>query len=274
MATKSQAKPAAAKTAVPAKKGASPAKTGTALAVKKVTGSAVMDIQAAMKAELASLADRVAPASGDKINVKGKVFTLPDGSKVDTLDVVIVDFMAVNNFYEGAYDPKNIVPPTCFAIGQIPTNLVPSSNAPVKQSDACASCPMNQFGSDGDGKACKNQRRLALLPPDADEDTPLWILDVSPTGLKSFDGYVRSAASKFGVTPVGLITQITFDPASDYPSLRFGDPRPNEQVATHWGRRTEALERLMQEPDVSSYAAPAAKGGRKAPVARPGAARR
>jgi hypothetical protein len=256
MATKKSV-PAAA----PAKPAAKPKATGTAVAVKKTTGGALVDIKAMMAAELAGLANRTAPAGGDKIQLKDKKFHLPDGTQTDTLNVVIVDFMAVNNFYEGAYDAKNIVPPTCFAIGQIPTQMVPSDNAPVKQSDACASCPMNQFGSAGDGKACKNMRRLAVLPPDADTDTPLWILDVSPTGLKSFDGYVRSAASKFGVTPIGLITEITFAADVSYASLRFGNPEPNEQMAVHWQRRQEATDRLTQEPDVSGYEdAPPARG--------------
>lgn len=247
------------------------AKTGTAVVTVKKGAGALVDIKAQMQAELAALADRTAPAGGDKIQIKNKEFNLPDGSKCSELQVVIVDFIAINNFYEGVYDSKNITPPTCFAIGQIPTALVPSNNAPVKQSDTCAACPMNQYGSSGDGKACKNMRRLAVLPPDADEDTPLWILDVSPTGLKSFDGYVRSAASKFGVLPIGLITTVTFDPGVDYPSLRFSDPQPNENMQAHWGRRGEALERLAQEPDVSGYEAPV-KGGRKAP-ARAGARR-
>lgn len=268
MATKKPAAPAPA----PAKKSA--AKTGTAVAVKKATGGALVDIKAQMAADLAALADRTAPAGGDKIQLKGKLFKLPDGSEATSLDVVIVDFIAVNNFYEGAYDPKNIVPPTCFAIGNIPTNLVPSDNAPVKQSDTCGACPMNQFGSQGDGKACKNQRRLALLPADADDDTPLWILDVSPTGLKSFDGYVRSVASKFGVTPVGVVTTITFAEDVDYASLRFSDPQPNENINVHWGRRGEALERLSQEPDVSAYVAAAPKGRGVKPAPRAAGARR
>jgi len=266
MATKAPAaKTPARKTPAAAKNNA----PGTAVAVAKAKGGQLVDIKAQMAAELAGLADRTAPAGGDKIQVKGKVFTLPDGSKVDELQVVIVDFIATNNFYEGVYDPKNIVPPTCFALGQIPTALVPSDNAPVKQSDTCASCPMNQFGSAGDGKACKNMRRLAVLPPDADEDTPLLMLDVSPTGLKSFDGYVRSAASKFQMLPIGLVTTVTFDPAVDYPSLRFGDPQPNENMQAHWGRRGEALERLAQEPDVSGYEAPPKPGTRKAPARAP-----
>lgn len=261
MATKAPAKGAAAK---------APAKTGTAVAVKKATGGALVDIKAQMAADLAGLANRVAPAGGDKIQLKNKKFKMPDGSEADTIRVVIVDFVATNNFYEGAYDKDNISPPACFAIGQVVANMVPSDNSPVKQSDACGTCPMNQFGSAGNGKACKNMRRLAVLPPDADTDTPLAILDVSPTGLKSFDGYVRSVASKFNMTPIGVTTEISFDPNVDYGSLRFGEPEPNENLNEHWGRRAEALERLTQEPDVSGYAEAPPARGRGKPAAKSG----
>jgi len=251
------------------------AKPGTAVAVKgKATGGALVSIKDQMAAELAALGDRTAPAGGDKIQLKNdKTFNLPDGTKVNELEVVIVDFIATNNFYEGAYDKDNIQPPACFAIGQVISQMVPSDNSPVKQSDACATCPMNQFGSSGNGKACKNMRRLAVLPLDADADTPLFVLDVSPTGLKSFDGYVKSVAAKFGVLPVGVVTTITMDPNVDYPSLRFGDPQPNENVEVHWARRTEALERITQEPDVSSYATPAPPKARGRTPAKPAARR-
>jgi len=257
-AAKTATKPAAKTAAKPA---------GTAIAIKKSSGGLV-SIQEKMAQELAALAGRTAPGGGDKIQVKDKMFHLPDGSTAASLDVVIVDFMGVNNFYEGTYNPKAIVPPTCFAIGQVISTMAPSDNSPVKQSDECASCPMNQFGSNNAGKACKNMRRVAVLPPDADDDTPLWVIDVSPTGLKSFDGYVRSAASKFGSLPIGLITTITLDESVDYPSLRFGNPQPNENMEVHWERRAEALDRLSQEPDVSSYQAAPPPRGRAAPAAR------
>lgn len=259
MATK---KPAAAPAAkAPAKK------PGTAVAVKKASGGLV-DIKAEMAAQVAALAERVGTAGGDKIQLKDKKFILPDGSETDTLNVVIVDFVSVNNFYEGAYDAKNISPPACFAIGTVPTQMAPSNNSPVKQSDNCAGCPMNQFGSAGDGKACKNMRRLAVLPPDADADTPLWILDVSPTGLKSFDGYVRSVASKFQVPPIGVVTEVTFASEVSYGSLRFGNPQPNEDMENHWPRRSEAMDRLIQEPDVSGYETKPPARGRVKPAAR------
>lgn len=228
-----------------------------ALTVPKATN--IVNIKDALAREVASLAGRVAAPGGDSIKVtQDKKFLLPDGTKTEgPLQLVIVDFVSANRFYEGAYDKDNITPPACFAIGDIPTALVPSVNAPVRQSDSCGACPMNQFGSAGAGKACKNARVLAVLPPDADADTPLWILNVSPTALKAFDSYVGEVARKFNLPPVGVVTEVSFDPNVDYGSLRFGNPKPNEEVNTHFARKEEARTRLTVEPDVSGYEAPA-----------------
>ena len=271
MATKAPAAKPTAKAA--AMKPAAKAKAGSNLAVVKKSSGALVSIKDQMAAEIAALASRTAAPGGDTIKLAAGKFKLPDGSEVAELKAVIVDFTSVNFFYEGAYNKDDISPPGCFAIGLVPTELVPSDNSPAKQSDDCAGCPMNQFGSSGNGKACKNQRRLALLPPDADEDTPLWFLNVSPTGLKSFDGYVRSVAAKYSLMPIGLVTTISMDPALDYPSLRFGDPQPNESMDVHWERRAEAKERLEQEPDVSQYAAPAPPKSRGKPAPRAAAKR-
>ena len=244
---------------------------GTAVATKKPASSAIVSIQEQLKAQVAAQANKIAPPSGINIRVtQDKKFQLPDGSKVDgPLDLVIVDFVSRNSFYEGAYDPNNISPPACFAIHPEPKQMVPSDNSPVKQADDCASCPMNQFGSAGKGKACKNSRVLAVLPPDADADTPLWLLQVSPTALKGFDGFVGSVARTFQMPPIAVIASVDFSPNETYASLTFGDPRPNENVAVHFARQAEAKELLMVEPDVSGFGQEAAKPAR-AP-ARPAA---
>ena len=243
----------------------------TAVAAKKPVSSAVVSIQEQLKAQVAAMAGKIAPPSGINIRItQDKKFQLPDGSKVEgPLDLVIVDFVSRNTFYEGTYDPNNIAPPACFAIHPEPKQMTPSENSPIKQSDDCASCPMNQFGSSGKGKACKNGRMLAVLPPDADADTPLWLLQVSPTALKGFDGFVGSVARTFQMPPIAVIASVDFNPNETYASLTFGDPRPNENVAVHFARQAEAKELLMVEPDVSGFGQEAAKPAR-AP-ARPAA---
>ena len=172
--------------------------------------------------------------------------------------------MSRNEYYEDAYNKDDITPPNCFAIHPEPKQLVPSDNSPDKQCDNCASCPMNQFGSapTGAGKACKNTRVLAVMPPDADDDTEIWTLKVSPTAVKAFDSFVAGVNRTFQLPPVGVVVTVGFSGAKDFPSLEFTDPQLNENVVVHFGRQDEAREMLMREPDVSSFGAekPAAKG--------------
>lgn len=257
-----------------------PTKTpSTAVAVKKTSGTlATTDVRAMLEAMVAQNAKKTAPAGGNAIRVtQDKHMILPDGSKTTEMQVVVIEFTSRNEFYEGAFDKNNIRPPACFAIGDVPTELVPSPNSPTKQAESCSVCPMNVFGSAGTGKACKNTRMLAVLPPDADESTPIWTIKVSPTAIKGFDGYVKNVQRMFGVPPVGVVTTVTFDENADYAQLKFSDPTPNENAGIHLARLTEAREILATEPDVSAFDAPAATPTRKgaAPAKRhPAVARR
>lgn len=233
-------------------------KTSTAVAVKKPASTAIANIQDLLRKQAEANAARVAPATGKSIRIgQDKTFTLPDGTKTrEPLQLVVVDFVSRNEFYVGAYNKDDISPPACFAIGPDPTTLVPSNNSPEKQNDVCKGCPQNEFGSSptGAGKACKNQRYLAVLPPDADDETDIWLLKVSPTGIKSFDGFV-AGASRMQMAPVQMVVTVGFSDAVQYPSLEFSDPQPNENLAVHFARQDEAREMLMAEPDVSSYSA-------------------
>jgi hypothetical protein len=236
---------------------ATPSKPSTSVAVKKPSSSALVSIKEQMALDLAALAEKTAPASGNTIQCsQDKMFTLPNGTKTaGPIDLVIVDFCTQHTLYPGAFDPKNIVPPICFAIGSNPSAMVPSKNSPELQSDACGACPMNQYESAavGKGKACKNSRKLAVLPPDASADDPIWILNVSPTALKGFDAFVSSVARQFVVPPYGVVVSVSFDPNQTYASLVFNDPRPNENVEVAYSRRAEAADLLKAEPDVSGY---------------------
>lgn len=244
-------------------------KPGTAVAVKKASSGAVVNIMDALRAQAEANAARVEPGGGKSIRIgQDKSFTLPDGTKTrEALQLVVVDFVSRNEYYEGAYNKDEITPPACFAIHPEPKQLAPSANSPDKQCDDCASCPMNQFGSapTGAGKACKNTRLLAVLPPDADDETEIWTLKVSPTAIKAFDGFVASVNRAFQLPPVGVVVTVGFSDAKDFPSLEFTDPQPNNNVAVHFGRQEEAREMLLREPDVSTFGAekPAKPGARK-----------
>lgn len=244
----------------------------TAVAVKKATGGNVVSIQERLKQQVAAMAERVGAPGGDVIILKNHTFKFPDGTEIkDSVRLVVVDFISMNSFYDGPYDEKNPAPPACFSIDTVITKMVPDKDSPVAQSDSCAACPMNQFGSSGNGKACKNTRVLAVLPVGADADTPLSILKVSPTGLKSFDAFVTSTVRSFGVPPLGVTVEVSFDENVTYPSLRFSNVEPNDEAEIAFNRQEEAKQRLAVKPDVSQYAAPAP--ARKAAAPRAGARR-
>jgi hypothetical protein len=207
----------------------------------------------------AQLQDKLSPIRGVKITVaQNKMFNFPDGTQTPgPFHAVIVNFLSGNFFFKGRFDAQNITPPACFAIGPEPLKLAPSRNAPEPQSPECNSCPNNQFGSEGKGKACKNQRLLAVLVvPEGGEittETPLWTLALSPTALKSFDSYALKVARMYNATPVKVVSHIGFDPNVDFPSIRFGQPRPNEWLPECMSRITEGFELLSAEPDVSQF---------------------
>lgn len=247
-----------------------PTSASTAVAVKKASGGSIVSIQEALKAQVANLGNRIAPATGNKIRAtQDKHFILPDGTETPgPLKLVIVDFAVVHNFYEGAFNKNEIVPPGCFAVGTDPKKMFPSANVPNKQADDCQSCPMNQWGSNGTGKACGNGRLLAVLPPDSNPDTPMWLLQPSATAIKGFDGYVAGIARTFQSMPVSVVTTVAFDENATYAKMVFSDPEPNGNLAEHFGRQEEAKELLFAERDVSGYvpiakAKPAGKGARR-----------
>lgn len=245
-------------------------KAGTAVA--KPRGTALVSMQDAIKNEIAELASRTGQPGGDEIRVtQDKMFKLPDGTEhPGPLNLVIVDFVTGRYFYDRAFDPKNPCPPACFAISVQPSGMAPPKDVPDRQSDNCTGCPMNEFGSSGDGKACKESRVLAVIPEDADASSEISVLKVSPTALKAFDSYVRSVASTLNMAPFQIVTEVTFDGNLKYPSLRFGNPQPAKAdlVSTAFALRDAARARITALPDTSQYTPPARKGVNKTSARR------
>ncbi len=70
----------------------------------------------------------------------------------------------------------------------------------------CSSCQYNQFGSDGDGKACKNIHRIYLLR----EGNPVpLILSLPPTSLKYMRDYISKKILLKGMRCYQAVTKIT-----------------------------------------------------------------
>ena len=227
-------------------------------------GKEVTDVQAQLRKELDTLKDRVDPPSGYMISTKGKVFTLPDGSSSDgPMICTILDWVTANTYFEGIYNPKEPQPPVCFAIAREPRKATPSMNSPKKQFDRCCGdadnegCPKNAWGSDpqgGKGKACKNTRRILLVPHDATENTQPWVITASPTSLKHFDKYVNTLAD-VGTHPIEVVTSVYFEAGEAYPSLRFSVENKHDNLNVMWALKERGQEILLQEPRLEEKAA-------------------
>ena len=222
------------------------------------TKKAVLSVQEELRKELGSLKDRVEPPSGYMISTKAKTFTLPDGSaNPGPLVCVVLDWVTANTYFEGIYNAKDVKPPVCWAIGREPATTTASKHATKKQGDLCKDCKHNEWGSaagDSKGKACKNTRRVLVVPANATEKTQPWVLSVSPTGLKYFDKYVNTLADT-GTHPIEVVTEISFEPSESYPSLRFSVDTKHDNLEVMWALKQAGQEILFQEPKVEDKAA-------------------
>ena len=214
----------------------------------------LVDIKAQLAAELATLDKTVAPPSGNRISLKGKTFTFPDGKmSPGPITAVVLDWRSINAYYKGAYNPQKVEAPSCFAISKDRDDLKPSKNCSDPQCEQCEGCPHNEWGSapgGGRGKACKNQIRLAVVPPDATADTPPWTIDLAPSSTSAFTNLVNAVKSGMGMLPIQVQVSIDFDANESYPKLTFADPEPlpEELIGMMFEIRKGAAMLLDKEP--------------------------
>lgn len=206
--------------------------------------SSMKELQAKIAKDYSSVTeqmkDQIQQGGSSAVRItQDKRFVFPNGAEVRDFEAVIIGFESRNVYYQTAYNPKNITPPDCYAQHPNPNKMAPPDGVNMKQADDCASCPQNQFGSSPTGgKACTNQRVVAILPPD-DPNGEIVLLKVSPTGIRNFDNYVGTLADVYKVPPFAVSTHISFDEKSTYPKLVFGDPRPLENYAQFGDRISE-----------------------------------
>ena len=150
---------------------------------------------------------------------------------------VIVHHRAMNAYWKDAYAGGN-TPPDCASMDGH-TGTV----AETGECRDCKTCPLNQFGSDADGrsKACKNMRRLYLLL--AGEPLPL-VFTIPPTGLKGFKNYLSKRVVLRGKRAHQVVTRITLKKEKNATGIAYSQP-----VFTKAGELTaeqvEALKPVM-----------------------------
>jgi hypothetical protein len=121
-----------------------------------------------MKADAKSMLEAERPSIAS-MTFKSGVMAIADQPVVgNEITCVILGAVAENTWYKDRYDPNVKSIPACYAIGEGKAdNLVPNEQSKEKQAVLCISCEKFEWGSDpngGRGKACKERRRLAMIP--------------------------------------------------------------------------------------------------------------
>ena len=174
------------------------------------------DLATAINEEMDGLSiefDRVRIPSGG-----GLAFEIP-GDDPDNPDLakeiigVIVDQHPVNAYWAVKYSGENN-PPDCSSMdGKVGITV-------DGQEKDCATCQYNQWGSDEDGrgKACKNMRRIYILPEG--EMFPL-LLTLPPTSLKNFSNYLAKRVIAKGRRSHNVLTKISLKKAVNSSGITY-----------------------------------------------------
>ena len=127
-----------------------------------------------------------------------------------------------NAWYKDRFNKDKIKNPNCFALQEDDKDMAPHENVAEPESDVCSTCSKNEWGSDpngGRGKACKQSRRLVLLPgsavdggAEAVKTAELGVLDLPVTSVKNYSQFVNTLAASAGVPIWATITQIKVVP--------------------------------------------------------------
>ena len=206
----------------------------TSAAAEKPSANALVpwDEELAKHAEAAAAAEANS-GGGQFFSVRGGQLSFNDAPVPgNQMGVVILASIFENVYYEGVYDPNNPTPPTCFAFSPTEDTLAPHEAVVAKgqqqHDDACKGCPMNEWASaeTGRGKACRNTRRLGLIPAgefnkdnrfeayDADHFTSAGVgyLKLPVTSVKGYANFVKQVANTLRRPPFAIFTKVRIVP--------------------------------------------------------------
>lgn len=207
----------------------------------KSTALVKWDEELAKQAEIAAGME-ANTGGGQFFSTKGGILSWQDAPLPgNQMAVIVLDSILENVYYEGRYDPDVPQRPICFAFGRDEKTMQPhqivigASNQQCGASGQCAGCEMNEFGSaeTGRGKACRNTRRLAMIPAGTfnqagklelieDEEhyetTAVGFMKLPVTSVKGYASFVKQVAGALRRPPFGIVTKVKVvpDPKSQF----------------------------------------------------------
>lgn len=177
------------------------------------------------------------------IGYRGKVWSVkyrgdetklmrPDGDgPLNSIEIVILKASKHISkiYYEQGYVEGSTAAPDCFSTN----GVTPEATSTKKQSNACATCPKNAWGSRTTpsgkaGKACQDSKRLAVVPSTNLENEAFggpMLLRVPPASLQDLASYGNKMQG-VGYPYFAIVTRVSFDPQEAFPKFHFNAVRP------------------------------------------------
>lgn len=166
--------------------------------------------------------------SFSRISIKGGRFRIIEDGVETLLDSMSLDVVVVGanphltkTFYAKQWTPDaEASAPDCFSHN----GITPDASATTPQSDLCAKCPQNAWGSrvtpqGKEIKACSDQKTLAIVSAD-DADGSIYQLHVTPAALSNLSKYHKELSVR-GIPAEIVRTKIAFDTDASFPKLTF-----------------------------------------------------
>lgn len=193
-------------------------------------------VSTAAKRELSDLGKSLASVSNSRrisTNTNGTFKRIINGEQIGKsirgeFNAIIVDALpkVSRTFYAGKYDPdaKPTLPDCWSNLGD-----KPEAAAGNPQASNCASCPKNVVGSgeNGKGRACRFQRRIALIV-EGDDSGDVYQFNVPAKSLfgkgignvHPFESYVKFLIAN-GESPDTVVTNIAYNLEAETMQLQF-----------------------------------------------------
>jgi len=138
------------------------------------------------------------------------------------MNVVVTASIFENAYYPEAFDAGKITAPTCYAFGiGTDAGMSPHPMAHKAQNPDCHTCPHAKYGTaktgSGKGKACRNLRRLCVIPagfandPDNVRKATAGFIRLPVYSVKEWAAYVRELAAT-NRTPLTVVTKMKLVP--------------------------------------------------------------
>lgn len=248
--------------------------------------------------ELAKYADQSAAAEANagtglrSFSLRAGVLSIDDNPMPNNeMAVIVLDHIFENTFYLEEYDPDNPTPPSAYALGRDEAELrwhedsIPELEDGEKiAGELCSESSINQWGSadKGRGKACRNLRRLLMIPAGTinkktgefemidDEEHYATVkpafMKLPPTSTTNWSNYVKQLAGSLRKPPFVIATRIKVvpDQKSQFKvTFEALEEMPEELFNVLLKRHKEAEQLIMQPYDMSERDEPREKPQRR-----------